>query len=48
MPDLTQDDVLKALEQWKGDWAGLGAMKFIRLTKDGKKQPSSFPPKGLS
>jgi hypothetical protein len=23
-------------------------MKFIRITKDGGKQPSAFPPKGLS
>lgn len=47
-PDITQDDVVKRLKVWKGDWAGLGAMKFIRLTQDGTKHPSSFPPKALS
>ena len=48
LPDLSQDDVLKVLKTWKGEWAGLGAMKFIRLTQDGGRHASSFPPKGLS
>lgn len=48
IPDLAQEDVLNVLKAWKGEWGGLGAMKFVRMTKDGGKQPSSFPPKGLS
>jgi translation machinery-associated protein 16 len=48
MPDLSQEDVVKALFKWNGNWSGLSSMKFIRLTKDGGKQASSFPPKGLS
>lgn len=48
LPDLGQEDVLKALASWNGDWSGLSSMKFIRLTKDGGKQSSAFPPKGMS
>lgn len=48
MPDLSQMDVLKTLQVWNGEWGGLGAMKFIRMTSDGEKHPSKFPPKGLS
>lgn len=48
LPDLSQDDVLRTLQLWKGEWAGLGAMKFIRLTSDGGRHASSFPPKGMS
>ncbi|KAL4921817.1 translation machinery-associated protein 16 [Aspergillus aurantiobrunneus] len=48
MPDLSQEDVVSALVKWNGNWSGLSAMKFIRLTKDGGKQTSTFPPKGLS
>ncbi|KAL4870753.1 hypothetical protein BDV12DRAFT_165162 [Aspergillus spectabilis] len=48
MPDLSQEDVVKALVKWNGHWSGLSTMKFIRLTKDGGKQTSVFPPKGLS
>ncbi|KAL4810110.1 translation machinery-associated protein 16 [Aspergillus unguis] len=48
MPDLTNEDVVRALVKWNGNWSGLSAMKFIRLVKDGGKQASTFPPKGLS
>jgi translation machinery-associated protein 16 len=48
MPDFSSPDVIKALASWKGDWSGLSALKYIRLTKEGGKQPSLFPPKGLS
>ncbi|KAL5359758.1 translation machinery-associated protein 16 [Aspergillus floccosus] len=48
MPDFTSPDVIKALAAWKGDWSGLSGLKYIRLTKEGGKQPSLFPPKGLS
>ncbi|KAB8228391.1 translation machinery-associated protein 16 [Aspergillus alliaceus] len=48
LPDLGQEEVLKALATWNGDWSGLSSMKFIRLTRDGGKQTSAFPPKGMS
>ncbi|EAW09494.1 translation machinery-associated protein 16 [Aspergillus clavatus NRRL 1] len=48
MPDLSQEEVIKGLTAWNGDWSSLSMMKFIRITKDGGKQPSIFPPKGLS
>ncbi|PYI07575.1 translation machinery-associated protein [Aspergillus sclerotiicarbonarius CBS 121057] len=48
MPDFSDEAVLKALASWNGDWSGLSTMKFIRITKEGTKQPSAFPPKGMS
>ncbi|KAJ0426255.1 translation machinery-associated protein 16 [Aspergillus carlsbadensis] len=48
MPDLSQEDVVRTLSRWNENWSGLSSMQFIRLTKDGGKQASSFPPKGLS
>ncbi|PYH40268.1 translation machinery-associated protein 16 [Aspergillus saccharolyticus JOP 1030-1] len=48
MPDLSDESVIKSLRAWNGDWSGLSTMKFIRITKDGGKQPSIFPPKGMS
>ncbi|KAF9892959.1 hypothetical protein FE257_000551 [Aspergillus nanangensis] len=48
IPDFSQPEVIKALASWKGDWSGLSALKFIRLTKETGKQTSVFPPKGLS
>ncbi|KAL4936377.1 hypothetical protein BDV06DRAFT_205157 [Aspergillus oleicola] len=48
MPDLTEEDVVSALKRWNGNWSGLSPLKFVRLTKEGEKQASTFPPKGLS
>lgn len=48
MPDLGDAEALKILKDWSGHWSGLSSMKFIRLLQDGSKQPSSFPPKGMS
>ncbi|KAL4879633.1 translation machinery-associated protein 16 [Aspergillus karnatakaensis] len=48
MPDLSDQGVVTALTKWNGNWSGLSTMKFIRLTKGGGKQTSTFPPKGLS
>lgn len=48
MPDLTHEGAVLALSKWNGNWSGLSTVKFIRLTKDGEKQASTFPPKGLS
>ena len=48
MPDLSDEGVIKTLPRWNRDWSALSMMKFIRFTADGGKQPSAFPPKGLS
>ncbi|KAL2218473.1 translation machinery-associated protein 16 [Thermoascus aurantiacus ATCC 26904] len=48
MPDLTQEEVRSRLASWNGDWSSLSTIQFIRFTRDGGKQPSIFPPKGLS
>jgi translation machinery-associated protein 16 len=48
LPDLEDMDNLKKLKEWNGQWANLNIIKFVRVTKDGSKRESSFPPKGLS
>lgn len=48
IPDLSDEGVVTRLSKWNGDWSSLSTMKFVRFTSDGEKQPSSFPPKGLS
>ncbi|EEA18978.1 translation machinery-associated protein 16 [Talaromyces marneffei ATCC 18224] len=48
MPDVTQQEVRQQLKIWNGEWSSLSALKFIRFLEGGTKQPSTFPPKGLS
>lgn len=48
VPDLQEADTLKALRDWDGSWAGLATMKFVRISKEGSKKESCFPPKGMS
>ncbi|CEJ57063.1 hypothetical protein PMG11_05771 [Penicillium brasilianum] len=48
LPDMGDADVLHALKHWNGHWAGLSSVKFIRITQEGVKQASNFPPKGMS
>lgn len=48
MPDLETEEQVKKLNMWNGEWAGMSNLQYIRLTKEGVKQPSIFPPKGLS
>lgn len=48
MPDITQDEVRQQLRLWNGEWSSLSALKFIRFLEGGVKQPSTFPPKGMS
>ena len=47
-PDLADGPTVKSLAVWNGEWENLAILQFIRLTVNGEKQPSSFPPKGLS
>ncbi|KAF2278482.1 uncharacterized protein EI97DRAFT_456872 [Westerdykella ornata] len=47
MPELDKEN-LKKLKLWSGKWESLPTLRFVRVTKDGRKLESSFPPKGLS
>ncbi|KAF1977189.1 hypothetical protein BU23DRAFT_501006 [Bimuria novae-zelandiae CBS 107.79] len=48
VPDLENADNLQKLKDWNGQWSGLATLQFARISKDGFKRESSFPPKGLS
>jgi translation machinery-associated protein 16 len=48
VPDLEDAENLKKLKEWPGKWSGLATLKFARISKEGVKKESSFPPKGLS
>jgi translation machinery-associated protein 16 len=48
VPDLENAEVLKKLKEWNGKWAGLATLKFVRISREGVKKESSFPPKGMS
>ncbi|KAL5113223.1 translation machinery-associated protein 16 [Pleosporales sp. CAS-2024a] len=48
VPDLENRENLKKLKEWTGQWAGLATLKFARISREGVKKESSFPPKGLS
>ncbi|KAK5173117.1 translation machinery-associated protein 16 [Saxophila tyrrhenica] len=48
MPNLQDEQTLVKLDAWKGDWVGLGVMRFIRVDKEGGVKESQFPPRGAS
>lgn len=48
MPDLEDEESLRLLRAWNGQWTSLSSLKYVRLTRDGIVNPSSFPPKGKS
>jgi translation machinery-associated protein 16 len=48
VPDLENVENLQKLKEWSGHWSGLATLRFARISKDGHKRESSFPPKGLS
>jgi translation machinery-associated protein 16 len=48
VPDLEDAENLKMLKAWSGKWSGLATLKFARISKEGVKKESSFPPKGMS
>lgn len=48
VPDLEDAANLKKLKEWNGQWSGLAILKFARISKEGFKKESSFPPKGMS
>ncbi|KAK2747284.1 hypothetical protein FQN57_002182 [Myotisia sp. PD_48] len=45
MPDLESEESIKKLKNWNGEWSSMSNLVFIRLTEQGGKQPSNFPPK---
>ncbi|KAL1990118.1 hypothetical protein VTN49DRAFT_5957 [Thermomyces lanuginosus] len=48
MPDVTDEDSRRQLQEWNGEWSSLSTIKFIRFAEGGRRQPSSFPPRGVS
>lgn len=48
LPDLEDAGTVQILKSWGGQWNGLNTMKFVRISRDGVKKDSSFPPKGAS
>ena len=48
VPDVTDGQNVVKLQSWNSDWGSLSPITFIRLSQDGTKHASSFPPKGQS
>jgi translation machinery-associated protein 16 len=46
MPDVTDATTLDAIKKWNGRWVMLNTLTFIRVTREGEKRESSFPPTG--
>ncbi|MCJ1297342.1 hypothetical protein MMC08_000128 [Hypocenomyce scalaris] len=48
IPDMEDEENLKLLRNWTGEWTSLNTLKYVRLARNGLKHESSFPPKGQS
>ena len=48
IPDMSDTANLELLRNWNREWTSLNTLKYVRLTKNGVKHDSSFPPKGQS
>lgn len=48
IPNMQDVGNLRILREWNGEWTALNTFKYVRLSRDGRLQNSSFPPKGLS
>ncbi|ORX94457.1 translation machinery-associated protein 16 [Clohesyomyces aquaticus] len=48
LPDMEDGENLKFLSEWNGKWTSLSTLKFVRISEEGVKRQSSFPPKGMS
>ncbi|KAI1344408.1 translation machinery-associated protein 16 [Xylariaceae sp. FL0016] len=46
VPILDDEDNVALLGRWEGSWSYLTTLKWARITIEGSKQSSSFPPKG--
>jgi len=44
-PDVRDPEARKMLREWKGDWGGLGTVKFVRVRKDGAVVEDRWPPR---
>ncbi|OJD14424.1 hypothetical protein AJ78_05225 [Emergomyces pasteurianus Ep9510] len=48
LPDMGDVENVKKLAEWNGEWSSMSTLGFVRIAKDGGRQKSIFPPKGLS
>ncbi|KAI5293617.1 hypothetical protein KEM55_007015 [Ascosphaera atra] len=48
VPDMTDENSVKLLKGWNGEWSALSALRYVRVGKDGRWVGSAFPPRGLS
>lgn len=48
VPDFSNESNLLKLQMWDGKWGSLATVKFVRITREGVRLESSFPPKGMS
>lgn len=48
IPNMQDEGNLRILREWNGEWTALNTFTFVRLSRNGIMQNSSFPPKGLS
>ena len=48
LPNLQDEETLVKLDQWRGDWIGLGILRFVRIDRAGVIKESQFPPRGAS
>lgn len=46
VPDMRDEGTLERLVEWKGEWAGLGRLKWVRVRRDGEVRGSEWPPTG--
>ncbi|KAA6411528.1 MAG: hypothetical protein FRX48_04808 [Lasallia pustulata] len=48
LPDMEDKENLRLLRDWNGEWTSLSTVKYIRLSRNGLRHESSFPPNGES
>ena len=45
VPDLRDEENLRRLTEWKGDWVGLNVVRFVRVRRDGEIVVANWPPR---
>lgn len=48
VPEMRNQENLKKLKAWNRGWSAMSNIAFVRVSEDGRKKESSFPPRGLS
>ncbi|KAG6011469.1 hypothetical protein E4U43_008286 [Claviceps pusilla] len=48
LPDMTSAENAKLLENWKGEWAYLSTLSWVRVSSTGQLRVAEFPSKGIS